>query len=358
MGTSPGLFGLSNSNRDFSKRQSWGKNIFNSAFPAALTCYMSDRNIQPVYYLLNKKAELEKTSIAVKDFFGIVPESDDIFFSFETDYAPYRPLVTGTLPRADLVISTRSSAKSLTPVEIKLTALPDNSTFNLDENLYGTELVVRPDTIVYMALSIAIEFIGRRKELAQYLEPLSIIDNWADASHVRLHIQQIADTLDTLMKNNLEIQRPLVMQPIWKTQGKQLSLHENAFDVFVWSDFAFTRLFFRDVDKYRGSNRQTITRGTRAVIWLVKMLQDFSKDGVMNARQTIDSLTFGTKNDKAFSVNGRLTQPMMSCDELIKPRIKREEICNIILGGGQNFLSPERRLDAAIAGTPDLFGAS
>jgi hypothetical protein len=34
------LFGLQHSNRDFSQRESWGKNQFNNSFPASLACYM------------------------------------------------------------------------------------------------------------------------------------------------------------------------------------------------------------------------------------------------------------------------------------------------------------------------------
>ena len=45
----------------------------------------------------------------------------------------------------------------------------------------------------------------------------------------------------------------------------------------------------------------------------------------------------------------------MSCTRLIKPLIKKEEIKNIILGGGQNLLSPERRFDAIIFNSPELF---
>ena len=32
-----------------------------------------------------------------------------------------------------------------------------------------------------------------------------------------------------------------------------------------------------------------------------------------------------------------------------------EEIKNIILGGGQNFLSPERRFDAIVLSNPEMF---
>jgi len=45
----------------------------------------------------------------------------------------------------------------------------------------------------------------------------------------------------------------------------------------------------------------------------------------------------------------------MSCQNLTNPRITKQEIKNIILGGGQNLLSPERRFDAIIFNSPELF---
>lgn len=41
-----GLFGLLHSNRDFSQRESWGKNQFNNSFPIALSCYMYHKGIK------------------------------------------------------------------------------------------------------------------------------------------------------------------------------------------------------------------------------------------------------------------------------------------------------------------------
>ncbi|MEE4356453.1 MAG: HindVP family restriction endonuclease [Desulfococcaceae bacterium] len=61
-----------------------------------------------------------------------------------------------------------------------------------------------------------------------------------------------------------------------------------------------------------------------------------------------DKLSFNTKNDKAFSVSGKTTHPYMKCDCLVNPRIQKSEIKEIILGGGQNMLRPERRFDAII----------
>jgi hypothetical protein len=85
------------------------------------------------------------------------------------------------------------------------------------------------------------------------------------------------------------------------------------------------------------------------------MLYDFSENGQFNHAKIIDELSFNTKNDKAFAVSGIVTHKYMKWDELTKPRITKEEIKSIILGGGQNLLSPERRFDAIIYNSPELF---
>ena len=88
---------------------------------------------------------------------------------------------------------------------------------------------------------------------------------------------------------------------------------------------------------------------------LFKMLYDFVKFGGIHHGKIIDGLSYNTKNDKAFAVSGRITHRFMKCEELTKPRITKEEIKNIVLGGGQNLLSPERRFDAIIYSSPELF---
>ncbi|WP_354667126.1 HindVP family restriction endonuclease [uncultured Duncaniella sp.] len=54
-------------------------------------------------------------------------------------------------------------------------------------------------------------------------------------------------------------------------------------------------------------------------------------------------------------MNGARSYRYLACNELTHPRIGKDEIRNIILGGGQNLLSPERRFDAVIVNSPDLF---
>ncbi len=143
------------------------------------------------------------------------------------------------------------------------------------------------------------------------------------------------------------------MQPIWKTTGKSPILAENCLDVFVWSNLGFMQLF---LDAARVDKAITkINRQIRTVIWLYKMLYEFSQTGQFDHHRIIDELSYNTKNDKAFAVNGSVTHPYMKSEILTNPRISKQEIKQIILGGGQNLLSPERRFDAIIYNSPQLF---
>lgn len=351
-----GLFGLNHFNRDFSQRESWGKNQFNNSFPASLACYMYQKGLKLNYLTLDKQLKIQHQEIDISQIFGITPLSDHLFFSFESDYVPYRKIVVGKLPRVDLVTHDLSRDNAcLRSIEIKLTALPDNSTYRLPDHEYGCEIVTRTDTIVYLALSIAHEFENLRDKLLNYLQPVcSQIEDWSSIRQVLPFIPQIVDILDTLIIENIAIQSPLVMQPIWKTVGKTSKLYQNCLDIFIWSNFGFTRLFF-DITKRLAKSEETIQRPIRSVVWLVKILYEFALVGKINHKLVIDTLTYNTKNDKAFALSGSNTRPYMICDNLVKPRITKEEIKNIILGGGQNFLSSERRFDAIIFSNPEIF---
>ena len=154
----PGLFGINNSNRDFNLTETWGKNIFNSSFPASLASYLNHKGFENNYLILDKDLKLQHSKISTTELFGIDPKSDDLFFSFESQYTPYQQFVIGNLPRVDLVTQLKTNGQCLRPLEIKLTALPDNSTCSLSEEYYGCEIVIRPDTIVYQACSIIANF--------------------------------------------------------------------------------------------------------------------------------------------------------------------------------------------------------
>ena len=85
------------------------------------------------------------------------------------------------------------------------------------------------------------------------------------------------------------------------------------------------------------------------------MLLDIQHDGHFNQQKIIDNLSYNTKNDKAFASPGKITNQYMSCARLETSIITKSEIRNIVLDGGQNMLSPERRFDAIIFNSPELF---
>lgn len=349
-GNNPRLFGIDNSNRDFSDPETWGKNQFNSSFPASLACYLFSKGIPAVFLKADKSLNPVIDYIDIDKLFHINPLSSETYYSFESPYIPYQQYMFGLIPRNDLVIQdTQGNCRS--SFEIKLTALPDNATCNLSETEYGSEVVIRPDTIVYLACNFIKFFDGNPEALRGYLKIGDNISDWTEAEKVLPYIHDIQNEIMHIVEDKNSLQAPIILEPIWKTDGKSPILSDNCLDVFVWSDIGMLNLFMpRDTEELT-----KISRHTRTMVWLYKMLYDFSRKHQFNGGQIIDALSYNTKNDKAFSTNGMRTHPFMDCKELVRPRITKSEIKNIILGGGQNLLSPERRFDAIIVNSPDIF---
>lgn len=215
--------------------------------------------------------------------------------------------------------------------------------------------MIRPDTIVYLACSIAMLYRdqkGRKRLRDIFDDEFGQISDWTEPVFILPYLVRMAEKIDEILLDKLYLQEPLVLQPVWKTIGKSPKLADNCLDVFVWSNFALTRLF---IDTTKKSGRRKIDRQARSVVWLFKMLYDFGKSGQINHSEIIDKLSFNVKNDKAFAVSGRITHSYMKSEYLKNPRIHKSEIKKIILGDGQNLLSPERRFDAIVYNSSDLF---
>lgn len=347
----PSLFGIKYSNRDYTNPETWGKNMFNSSFPAALAAYMYSKKVDCVYIKTDKKNQIEHSKISTEELFGISPLDKNTFYAFESVYTPFQQFYKGTIPRVDLVIQNRKTGVCTKGLEIKLTALPDNSTCDLKDNEFSCELVIRPDTISYLACSIAQHYLKSKTKLTRLMSDFVKIRHWDNEREIIKNYDLFVTFADELAKMHYGKQSALVLQPVWKTDGKSPRLAENCLDTFIWSDLALTHLF----TDFSGNIPNRIGRTERTLVWLVKMLYEFVQTSQFNAAEIIDKLSFNTKNDKAFSVNGKITYPLLKCRELAKPRIKKNEIKNIILGGGQNLLSPERRFDAIIYNSPELF---
>ncbi|MBD5274269.1 MAG: HindVP family restriction endonuclease [Bacteroides sp.] len=354
----PGLFAQNhnNSSRNYSQEYYWGKNQFNSSFPASLVAYMSYKGVKPVYLCTDKENHVIHKYISGTDLFKINPLAENAFYNFEASFPAYDKFYTGEREKIDLVMLDTATENDipLIGLEIKLTALPDSTTKNLPEDKYSCEIVVRPPTINFIACSICNSFktIEEKEKLRAMLNTVPRINHWEEPEEVLPHYDKILQAVLTISTYLNKKQTPLIVQPIWKTKGGKSVLADDCLDVFVWSNLAVIQMCNRS----DSSSNRRITRPMRTIIWIYLMLLEYTGVyGQFDYRRIVRLHSYNIANDKAYALSGTQTYEFLQCAELIHPRISKYDIKNIILGGGQNLLSPERRFDAVLVNSPDLF---
>lgn len=350
----PSLFGITHSNRNFADAYYWGKNQFNSAFPVALACYMRSRDLPLMYVQYKNEKTTLVSELGLDQVLGSSLPDKALYFSFETRYEPFRQFVHDDLPAIDLVVCAGTRDAQIKPLEIKLTTLPDNTTEALSEDQYGAELVIRSATTRYMALSMAQSVDAQRKRVRDIFEPaLAKVRNWDSKSEMLAVAPAAVAALERFLNEFSALQTPLLMQPIWKTVGKSPVLANQCLDIFVWSDFALAHLF---LDSARNAAMgHTVSRQLRAALRLSRFIYERSRADKVYQAPIYDGMTYDHQNDKEFAISGTKSRTLMACARLTQPVIGKDEIKNIILGGGQKFLSPERRFDAILYFSNDLF---
>ena len=349
----PALFGQKHSSRDYTKAECWGKNQFNSSFPASLVAYMYSKGIKPVYICTTKDNSIEHKYIDGKTLLGIDPLGDDAYYNYEAGFAPYEKFYQGEREKIDLVMMSNATSNLVSGLEVKLTALPDNTTKNRPESEWGTEIVMRPPTICFLACSICSNYrtLEQKERLRSFLRRVPQINHWEEPDEVLSHYGQIIDAILAISTDMHNYQKPLIIQPIWKTEGNKMRLKEDCLDVFAWSDLAIIQMCCTE----DSSHLRRINRFHRTIVWLYKMLLDYVTYETFDYKRIIRLQSYNLANDKAFALPGSKSFEFLKGPEILKPRVSKYEIKNIILGGGQDLLSPERRFDAVIVNSPDLF---
>jgi len=76
----PGLFGINKSNRNFTDKENWGKNKFNSSFPVSLMSYLHSKGLENIYLELNKDLKVVHNVLSAESLFGINPDSENLFW--------------------------------------------------------------------------------------------------------------------------------------------------------------------------------------------------------------------------------------------------------------------------------------
>ena len=337
----PRLYGMKNSNRR--QEEFWTKNCFNSSFPVALTNYMRDKGITANYITLDKSLSTHVGEIGISEVYNSnsIP-NEELFFSFESTFEPYRKYTSDGLDKIDLVV--KHGNRYLRALEVKLTVIPDNSTVDLEPDKWGSEIVIRPATTSICALGMIDACWKYRDDIKELFSPLRKISDWKNKAEVMQHMPEIIGALNEFEERYHELQKPLIIQPIWKTKGKTPILNDEALDVFIWSDFAFTRLFLDRCGKKKNNNQRMLRCAAR----MACCLYEVARAGEVDMNEVYRKIAYDVQTDKEFSSSGKTTNPYMVCERLKHPRIHRDDLHNIILNGGERYLSPERRFDQTI----------
>lgn len=355
--TQPSLHGIARSNRNFADPYYWGKNQFNSSFPAALACYMRSQGLPLVYVRYQDARSTSVGDIPVEHVWQSEVANEQLYFSFETRFDAFKALVHDDLPPIDLVVCAGDPIAQIRPLEVKLTTLPDNSTEALHESQYGAEMVIRSATTRYMALSMASAVADQLADVRHMFEPVfARVRNWDSKAEMLQLAPAAVDALVDFLDAFKDHQQPLLLQPVWKTVGKSPVLAEQCLDIFVWSDFALTHLFLESARSSLGA--AGISRPLRAALRLARFLYERSKGDKVFQQPIYDGMTFDNQNDKEFAISGARSRQLMACERLVRPAISRDEIKRIVLGGGHKCLSPERRFDAILYFSTNLFEES
>lgn len=343
---STGLYGIEYSNRSVDDH--WGKNCFNSSFPAAMASYMMEHDIPAVYIKLEDidgKLKTVPTEISLRNVFRCGAKSaSELSFNFETVFAPYQRYSFDAIDGIDLVIKDLAG-NFLSPLEVKLTVLPTDSTSRQTEDKWGCELVVRSATTSYCALGMYDAVKGDARDVREIFEDAcSSIQMWDNDYEMTHKILRISQSIDAFERRYLDRQKPLLMQTIWKTQGKSPLLAEQAFDIVIWSDYAFSRLF---VDaSYEVTS--TMSRPMRASARLARCLWELSKSGKIRVVDIYRQMAFGNQTDKEFAIGGSKWRQYVTAERITRPILHKDVVNEIIQPGYIEKLSPERRFDQTL----------
>lgn len=343
---STGLFGIEHSNR--TPDAHWGKNCFNSSFPTSVACYMLEHNISAVYNRLEEVGDQLKvvsSEIPISDVFGSADTpTNELVFNFESTYAPYQEYSFDTIDGIDLVIKD-TDGNFLSPLEVKLTVLPTANTSRLPEEQWGCELVVRSATTSYCALGMFDAVKDKAHEVrAIFEEACSSIQSWDNDFEMKHKTPTLSQCINTFERRYLAKQKPLVMQTIWKTQGQSPVLADHAFDIIVWSDYAFSRLFVDSA--FTVGN--TMSRYMRSSARLARCLWELSKSGKIRVTDIYRQMAFGNQTDKEFAIQGSKWRTYVNTDRILRPILHKNVISEIIEPGYIERLMPERRFDQTL----------
>jgi len=342
----PTLYGLTSKNSSRHGRQLWGKNQFNSTFPLSLCLFMRDNDFNPVAVIVrNDKIVVAENIWTMAEVVG--EKTANTFFYFEQRFEPYKRLSRNEVDKIDLVVAI--DGKHCIPLEVKLTVVPDITTADKENTMWAPEMVMRPVSSAHAIMSVATSLSAKRRAntKSQVISVLKSaynnVSDWGNAAEIDKNAENLTEALSETIKITAKLQRPFLMQPLWRTEGQSLVLCKQCFDVFVWSDVAILQVPLNQALK-----SQNVGRALREVARHVRALYDLLVAGDYDYIGIYKGMALGHQTDKAFALSGQNVSAYLQHPRLHRPLLPNNVLKRLILNGGERELKPERRFDAAV----------
>jgi hypothetical protein len=347
-----GLYGIEHSSRN--SEQHWTKNCFNSSFPTALANYMMENDFPAIYVKLavvDGMPAVVCDEIPISEVFNCPSKhAVDLEFDFESIYEPYQQYSFSRIDVIDLVVKDLEG-NYLAPVECKLTVLPSSATSKRPEDQWGCEVVYRAPTASYCALSIWDKIKANSVTVRDIFEDACAnIGSWTNDFEMCHKTNDLCKAIDAFDVNFCDYQMPLVMQPFWKTKGQSPILDENCFDIVIWSNLAFSRLFVDSASNETSGDLvpAKMSRPMRASARMARSLWELSKSGKIRIEEIYRQMAFNMQTDKEASVPGDRWRRYVNVDRVLHPSLSRDVIEEIVKPGYLEKLKPERRFDQSL----------
>ena len=158
---------------------------------------MHSKGINPIYICTNQKNEIIHKPITGPELFGIDPLSDEAYYNFEAGFSAYEMYYQGEREKIDLVMLNHKTTEVLSGLEVKLTAIPDNTTKSRPEEEWGSEIVMRPPTICFLACSICANYntLEEKDVLRRMFRNVPQINHWEEIEEVLPHYNEILSSI-------------------------------------------------------------------------------------------------------------------------------------------------------------------
>lgn len=337
------FYGIRNCN--LGRKEMFSREMFPRSLSVALANYMDDHGIPLNLIHSDTSRNCCVSSIRTHEMYDCTPQEMSVMmFDFDSTFDPWTELAKG-VPESGLVLRDERGRPRCC-LDLKTSVVPDAATRDLSPESQGPEITLETATVQGIALSMASSLLDERDAtLAILRKDIPDDVDWSDWASVSRHIDEIVCNLDILETRFADLQRPRMLQAVWRTETDGPFMTDDAMDVFVWTDFALTRLFLDGNRRFADSRP---TRPLRSAVRLFLVIISILEGARPGLASITDMTDYGLGGRKELMVNGKTTNRLMGSDRLASPAVSSLDSTFLISTGAERMFMPERSLEMSM----------